>query len=150
MQLHQIKRNNPNIKKKTVGRGGTRGKTSGRGHKGQNARAGGKPRPEIRDMIRKLPKKRGHGNNRARTVDSTALKFTPVNLTVIERLFVSGDVVSPATLHEKKVLRVSKGKLPLVKILGVGRITKKVTISKCSMSESAKAKIEKVGGEIKV
>jgi len=50
-----------------VGRGGKRGKTAGRGTKGQNARAGRKKRPELRDIIKKLPKRRGYG------AESTAL-----------------------------------------------------------------------------
>ncbi|MDO8565207.1 MAG: uL15 family ribosomal protein [bacterium] len=63
MQFHTLKRKTPNQKKKTVGRGGTRGKTSGRGTKGQNARAGHKKRPELRDFIKRVPKLRGRGKN---------------------------------------------------------------------------------------
>ena len=63
MQFHTLKRKTPNHKKKTVGRGGTRGKTSGRGTKGQNARAGRKKRPELRDFIKRVPKLRGRGKN---------------------------------------------------------------------------------------
>jgi len=51
MQSHNLKRNHPNKKSRQKGRGGTRGKTAGRGTKGQNARAGHKKRPEIRDFI---------------------------------------------------------------------------------------------------
>ncbi len=60
MQIHELKRKTENRKKKYIGRGGRRGKTCGRGTKGQNARAGRKKRPEIRDIIKKLPKKRGY------------------------------------------------------------------------------------------
>ena len=63
MQTHNIKRKNPNYKSARVGRGGKRGKTSGRGTKGQNARAGRKKRPEMRDIIKKLPKLRGYRFN---------------------------------------------------------------------------------------
>jgi len=63
MQFHTLKRKTPNKKHKTVGRGGTRGKTSGRGTKGQNARAGRKKRPELRDFIKRVPKLRGRGKN---------------------------------------------------------------------------------------
>ena len=56
MQLKDLKRENPNKRSTRVGRGGKRGKTSGRGHKGQNARAGNSKRPEIRDIIKKVPK----------------------------------------------------------------------------------------------
>lgn len=61
MQFHTLKRKNPNKKARQVGRGGTRGKTAGRGTKGQNARAGRKKRPEIRDTIKRVPKLRGRG-----------------------------------------------------------------------------------------
>lgn len=63
MQLHTLKRRTPNKKSRQVGRGGTRGKTSGRGTKGQNARAGRKKRPELRDFIKRFPKLRGRGVN---------------------------------------------------------------------------------------
>jgi large subunit ribosomal protein L15 len=63
MQFHTLKRKTPNKKSKQVGRGGTRGKTSGRGTKGQNARAGRKKRPELRDFIKRVPKLRGRGKN---------------------------------------------------------------------------------------
>ena len=56
MQLHDLKRKTENKDVKRVGRGGGRGKTSGRGTKGQNARAGHKKRPEIREILKKLPK----------------------------------------------------------------------------------------------
>ncbi|OGI91481.1 hypothetical protein A2933_01940 [Candidatus Nomurabacteria bacterium RIFCSPLOWO2_01_FULL_46_18] len=59
MQIHNLKRNHPNKKDRIVGRGGKHAKTSGRGGKGQTARAGNKRRPELRDIIKKLPKKRG-------------------------------------------------------------------------------------------
>jgi len=61
MQFHTLKRKTKNKKSKQVGRGGTRGKTSGRGTKGQNARAGRKKRPELRDIIKRVPKLRGRG-----------------------------------------------------------------------------------------
>ena len=60
MQIHNLKRTHPNKKDRIVGRGGKRGKTAGRGGKGQTARAGNKRRPELRDIIKKLPKNRGY------------------------------------------------------------------------------------------
>ncbi|HEY4495498.1 MAG TPA: uL15 family ribosomal protein, partial [Candidatus Paceibacterota bacterium] len=63
MQLHQLQRNKKARKGIRVGRGGKRGKTSGRGTKGQKARAGHRIRPEIRDAIKKLPKRRGYRFN---------------------------------------------------------------------------------------
>lgn len=67
MQFHSLKRKTPNKKSRQVGRGGTRGKTSGRGTKGQNARAGNKKRPELRDFIKRVPKLRGRGKNSLKT-----------------------------------------------------------------------------------
>lgn len=148
MQLHELKRNTPNKRTKRVGRGGKRGKTSGRGHKGQNARAGTGGRPEIRDMIKKLPKLRGHGVNRARTVNSGRIKPTVVNFDVLEANFNKGDHVTPETLKEKKLITTRSGKLPAVKVLARGTLTKALTISGCALSETAKAALEKAGGKV--
>lgn len=66
MQIHNLKRTHKNKKDRLVGRGGKHAKTSGRGGKGQTARAGNKRRPELRDIIKKLPKKRGYRFNSVR------------------------------------------------------------------------------------
>ena len=63
MQLHTLKSKTRRTKSKQVGRGGKRGKTAGRGTKGQNARAGRKKRPELRDFIKRFPKLRGRGKH---------------------------------------------------------------------------------------
>ena len=63
MQIHNLKRDHKNKKDRIVGRGGKHAKTSGRGGKGQTARAGNKRRPELRDIIKKLPKLRGYQFN---------------------------------------------------------------------------------------
>ena len=60
MQIHNLKRKYKNKKDRIVGRGGKHAKTSGRGGKGKTARAGNKRRPELRDIIKKLPKNRGY------------------------------------------------------------------------------------------
>src|SRR5258706_11745297 len=72
------------------GQGSTRGKQSGRGGKGQTARAGNKRRPELRDMIKKLPKRRGYGKNRARTVNPARAKSFPVSLEALEAVLRAG------------------------------------------------------------
>lgn len=143
MQLHQIKRKNPNKKSVQIGRGGKRGKTSGRGHKGQNARTGTSKRPEMRDIIKKLPKRRGY------RFKSFQERPAVVNLDLIEKNFSDGDKVNPVTLLEKSLIEKNKGKLPTVKILSRGDIKKKVVVSDCLFSKSAKDLIEKVGGEVK-
>lgn len=142
MQLHTLKRKTKNQKKKTIGRGGTRGKTSGRGTKGQNARAGHKKRPQLRDIIKKLPKLRGYRFNS--TVDKPAV----VNVGALN-IFEDGAVVTPASIFKMNLVRKVDGQIPMMKILGTGEITKKLTIEKCVVSASAKAKIEKAGGDIK-
>ncbi|MBU0723153.1 50S ribosomal protein L15 [Patescibacteria group bacterium] len=147
MQLNELKRNTPR-KKTVIGRGGTRGKTSGRGHKGQKSRAGHCIRPEMRDIIKRIPKRRGYGKNRARTVNSSRVRPAVVNLTVLEKLFKSNDAITPAVLVQRGVAQKQSGRIPTVKILGVGRLTKSLNISQCVVSKSAKTKIEKSGGKI--
>ena len=131
-----------------VGRGGRRGKTAGRSTKGQKARAGHSLRPEMRDIIKKLPKLRGHGKNRARTVSDARISYQPVSLSAISDAFSAGDTVSPKTLVEQKVLRARGGKFPSVVIVANGELTKKVTIEGCRTSAAAKAAIEKAGGSV--
>ncbi len=147
MQIYQVKRNTKNKTKRSVGRGGKRGKTSGRGMKGQKARSGHSIRPDIRDMIKKIPKLRGH---RANHHSNIQIKNQPINLATIEKEFNAGDEINSAILVEKGLVRRDKGKLPNVKVLGTGDITKKVVIVDCLVSESARVKIEKAGGTIKI
>lgn len=148
MQLHELQRKTPNRKARRVGRGGKRGKTSGRGHKGQKARAGGSPRPELRDIIKKIPKLRGHGKNRGRTVNSGKVKPEVVNLHNLETTFEDGATITPAALLEKGLVRRQHGRTPVVKILGQGDVTKKYTITGCEVSSSAREKLENGGSTI--
>lgn len=149
MQLHELKPLTPKKTAKRIGRGGKRGKTSGKGMKGQTARAGNSTRPEMRELIKKLPKLRGHGKNRARTVNAERELAVAVNLAKLETVFEAGAVVSPKTLVEKGVITTVRRKAPMVKILGTGDVTKKLTIENCQISGSAKEKIEKAGGSVK-
>jgi large subunit ribosomal protein L15 len=146
MQLHTLSRVTPNTKSRQVGRGGTRGKTSGRGTKGQNARSGHKKRPELRDFIKRIPKLRGRGVSSFKSIQA---EFVTVNLDAIEKSFKSGDIVNPGSLVAKGIVSLYKGIKPIIKVLSSGEITKKVTISDCAVSASAKTKIEKVGGTVK-
>ncbi len=142
MELHTLKRENPNKKARQVGRGGTRGKTSGRGGKGQTARAGNKRRPQMRDIIKKLPKLRGY------RFKSTASKFSPVNIGALN-VFAKGAVVSPESLFAMNLVRKSGGTFPSVKILGSGEIKVALNVEHCEISAGARTKIEKAGGSIK-
>lgn len=146
MQSHELKRVTKNKKHRQMGRGGTRGKTSGRGTKGQNARAGHKKRPEIRDFIKRLPKLRGRGKNLNTSIQS---KFSTVNLGLLNKLCKNGDVVSPESLVKYNVLTMSKGNLPKVKILATGTLDKKLSFEGCLVSATAKTAIEKAGGSVK-
>jgi large subunit ribosomal protein L15 len=144
MQLNDLKRNTKRRYGQSVGRGGKRGKTSGRGTKGQKARAGRKIRPEIRDVIMRLPKLRGY------RFKSRFSASVPVNLVKIEKVFANGDTVSPETLLEKGVIAKRAGAMPEVKVLAEGELTKKVSVKGCAVSAGARAKIEKVGGSVAV
>src|SRR5438105_3658736 len=119
MQSHNLQRTHSNKKKRQVGRGGTRGKTAGRGTKGQNARAGHKKRPEIRDFIKRLPKLRGRGKN-----INTSIETKPfiINIGDLAKKFKSGDTVSPQVLANKSFIKSVSGSYPNVKILGSGEI----------------------------
>src|SRR5580698_349333 len=89
--------------KTRVGRGGKRGKTSGRGTKGQSARAGNKKRPEFRDIIKKLPKRRGYGKNRGRTVDGTKPAPVAFEVSRLDALFDAGTEINPKAFFLKGV-----------------------------------------------
>ena len=142
MQLNTLKREHPNKKARQVGRGGTRGKTSGRGGKGQTARAGNKRRPQMRDIIKKIPKLRGYRFN------SASIKPSPVNVGALN-IFEIGSIVNPTSLFEKNLIRRVGGVVPHVKILAKGEINIKLSIIDCQVSKNARLKIEKAGGNVK-
>ena len=142
MNIHEVKRAHPQKSKKTVGRGGKRGKTSGRGTKGQNARAGHKKRPEMRDIIKKLPKQRGYRFN------SYAAPVRTVTLNQLSTL-TAGATASPETLHAAGIIPKVGGKFPVVKILATGTLAHAVMVVGCTLSANAKTAIEKAGGTIK-
>jgi len=147
MQLHEIKPIHKAKKPKRVGRGGKRGTYSGRGIKGQKARAGRKLKPAIRELIKRYPKLRGY-RQKLKTKNQK-LKVVILNLDILEKRFNSGEKITPDILLEKRIIRKIKGKIPKVKILGKGELTKKLIITGCRISKSAKEKIEKTGGTIK-
>ena len=144
--MHDLKRTHKRIESKLIGRGGKRGKTSGRGGKGQTARAGHKIRPEWRDFIKRMPKLRGYS---FQSITGVRNPVVAINLDLIEIAYKNGETVKPSTLFAKGVIEQYKGKNQKIKILGTGEITKKVSIVGCTVSESAKTKIEKAGGSVK-
>lgn len=142
MHLGQLKREHANKRSRKVGRGGKRGTFSGRGTKGQRARAGRKLRPELRDIIKKIPKLRGY------RFASIVEKPVACSLASLEMSFKAGDTVNLQTLASKGLVRRRGGKVPAVKILGQGELSKKLTLSGVAISASARAKIEAAGGTV--
>ena len=143
--MDQLKRKNPNKKAKRVGRGGLRGKTSGRGHKGQKQHGGHGIRLELRDQIKKIPKLRGRGINSNKSIH---LKPTAVNVAQLEALYTAGETVSPITLQEKGIISGAQARKQGAKILGNGDIKIALTIEGCAVSQSASEKITKAGGKV--
>ena len=143
MQIHQLQPKHSSKNKKRVGRGGKKGTYSGRGGKGQSARAGRKMAPIIRELIKRYPKLKGY---RAINLHE---EIAIVNLNTLEKNCSDGEVINPENLLNNGIIRAIDGKKPNVKILGKGKLTKKLTIENCKVSESAKKAIESAGGTIK-
>ena len=146
MKLHELKKNEgATFRKKIVGRGtgSGSGKTSGRGQKGQNARSGGGVSPVFEGgqlpLYRRLPK-RGFSNHDFKTV------YAVINLSDLN-VFNDGDVVTPALLKEKGIV---KKQLDGIKVLGNGTLEKKITIQAHRFSSSALRKIEESGSKAEV
>ena len=146
MKLHELKKNEgATFRKKIVGRGrgSGLGKTSGRGQKGQNARSGGGVSPVFGGgqlpLYRRLPK-RGFSNHDFKTV------YAVINVGDLN-VFNDGDVVTPALLKEKGIV---KKQLNGIKVLGNGTLEKKLTIQAHRFSSSALRKIEESGSKAEV
>lgn len=125
-----------------IGRGGKRGTTAGRGTKGQKARAGHRIRPALRDAIKSLPKRRGRGKNIFK-------RFRPrarvLNLGLIDRIFRSGDLVSPRSLKDKHLVGAPAGG-GRIKILAAGALTKPLNFKGVAVSAAGREKIKRAGG----
>jgi len=98
----------------------------------------------MRDLIKKLPKRRGYGKNRARTV-VPRVRVT-VSLTTLDRMLAAG-AVTPRVLVDRGVARRISGKIPTIKIVG-NSVEKKFAVSGISMSAAARTAIEKAGGVV--
>ena len=146
MKLHELERNiGATHSKKRVGRGSGSGlgKTSGRGQKGQKARSGVSINPVFEGgqspLYRRLPK-RGFKNAKFRT------RYTTVNVEALN-VFEDGTVVTPALLKDIRIIRKT---LDGVKILGNGKLEKKLTIQANKFSDSALEKIKEAGSKAEV
>ena len=146
MKLHELQPV-PGAKRaparKGRGLGSGTGKTAGKGHKGQNARAGGGVRPGFEGgqmpLYRRIPK-RGF-NNKIFTKD-----YAEVNVSRLE-IFENGTVVDGDLLKKSGILKkINDG----VSVLGNGELTKKLTVQAARFTKTASAKIEAAGGKVEV
>ena len=146
MKLHELRPSEGAFKtSKRLGRGtgSGLGKTSGKGHKGQNARSGGGVRPGFEGgqlpLFRRLPK-RGFSNANFK------VRYAVINLSDLNR-FEDGAVVTPEILKEMGLV---KNQLDGIKVLGNGTLEKKVNVKAHKFSSVAKEQIEKMGGKAEV
>jgi large subunit ribosomal protein L15 len=146
MKLHELEKNiGATQAKKRVGRGSGSGlgKTSGRGQKGQKARSGGSINPVFEGgqlpLYRRIPK-RGFSNAKFKTV------YAVINLSDLN-VFEDGTVVTPALLKDAGLV---KNQLDGIKVLGNGKLEKKLTIQANKFSASALEKIKEAGSKAEV
>lgn len=146
MKLHELSPAEGSTKeRKRIGRGAGsgQGKTAGKGHKGQKARAGRGMRPGFEGgqmpLQRRVPK-RGFNN-------IFATEYAIVNLGTLEEKFENGAVINAEALIEAGIIKKA---LDGVKVLGNGDVTKAFTLQVAKVSETAKTKIEATGGKVEV
>ncbi|PIP18103.1 MAG: 50S ribosomal protein L15 [Parcubacteria group bacterium CG23_combo_of_CG06-09_8_20_14_all_35_9] len=143
LSLHNLK-SRKRKKRKRVGRGNAsgHGTYSGRGLKGQKSRSDGKKGLKLKGfkvIIQNIPKTRGF--------KSIHPKMEIVNTGDLEKKFKEGDLIDPKKLQEVKLVdKIGRG----VKILGQGKITKKLTVKAHKFSKSAESAIKKAGGEVEL
>ena len=140
-ELKGAKGSTHKVKRLGRGVGSGKGNTSGKGHKGLLARKGGGRRIGYEGgqtpMIRRIPKRGFHNFARA--------EYEIVNLSQIE-----GSKLKEISLETLRDARIVRGNKPLLKILGVGEISRSVQVKAHKISESARAKLEKAGAKIEV
>jgi large subunit ribosomal protein L15 len=143
MQVHDVRSTHPRQDRKRVGRGnGSKGTYSGKGNKGQNARAGGGVRPGFEGgqnpQIKGLPMMRGFHN-------PFRVEYQVVNLARLQEL--PGDVteVTPVMLASLRIVRHADKP---IKVLGQGEISRALQVKASKFSGAAQAKIEAAGGSV--
>jgi large subunit ribosomal protein L15 len=146
LKLEDLRPTKGSMKKtRRVGRGpgSTKGKTAGKGHKGQRSRSGAKGKAGFEGgqtpIYRRVPKK-GFNNVNKKTL-------TVINLDVLEKRYNDDEEVTVSNLLERGIIQKE---LDGVKLLGDGKISKKLTVKVHAFSKSAKEKIEAAGGQIEV
>ena len=152
LNLHSLKPAQPRRARKRIGRGlgSGKGRYSGRGLKGQKSRSGSHKMPAGFEggqmpIDMRLPKLRGNTSADAMPIGPFRTYTQPVNLRDLEERFDSGAEVTPETLKGKRLIRkVSVD----VKVLGVGELTKALSVSAHGFSKTAKEKIEAAGGSV--
>ncbi len=147
--MFQLEKLKPLVKKrKDIGRGGKRGQTSGKGHKGQKARSGGSPRLGFEGgqmpLHRRLPK-RGFSNANFKKI------MEIIDLSSLDSLFNNGDAITRDLLIEKGALKVKKSQQTFrssfkLKILANGQLTKQLTVYADAFSKNALKAIQEAGG----
>ena len=145
MQIHDLfpaPGSTKNRKRVGRGNGSGHGSTAGRGDKGQNSRAGGTKGAGFEGgqtpLAMRLPKLPGFKNR-------NRVEYSVVNVSRLEEIFAEGDVVDTESLIAKGIIKNASS---LVKVLGDGEITKKLTVKVDKVSNSAKTKIEGAGGTV--
>lgn len=139
-QVHTVRPKTKTRQSRRVGRGGKRGTYSGRGMKGQKSRSGARIRPQIRDMIKRIPKLRGDN-----TSPPPGPRPMTIPLSLLARGFGEGTSVTPKTLKATGLIKSVR--VP-VKIVGVGGAPKKVKIVGVAVSSAARKAIEDAGGSV--
>jgi large subunit ribosomal protein L15 len=146
MQIHELKSIRKRVQR--IGRSGKRGSYSGRGVKGQKSRSGRRLYPAERDLIMRLPKRRGFRNLPKREAPAV------FNVGELSAKFKSSSDGKKAIMIDKNALvaakLLNKSFKGTIKILSVGKMAFPVMVSGLMVSAAAKEKIEKAGGNIVV
>ena len=139
--LHPSKGATPKRRRLGLGTGSGRGKTAGRGHKGQRSRAGGRKPTWFEGgqtpLWRRLPKRGFHSRGK--------VVFSVVNLDQLEERFESGEEVTPHSLFERGLLSSPRHS---VKVLGRGKLSKPLVVKVSAVSASARDAINRAGGSV--
>ncbi len=138
--LHTIQPKHKRKQKKIVGKGGPHGKTAGRGTKGQKGRSGRKIRPQIRDLIKKIPKLRGYDARQIKRKSIVELTFS-----LLEKYFKPGEEISKESLLAKGLIKNNR---TIPKILANDNLKNVYTFKGLKYSKKAKEKIIASGSKI--